>query len=81
MCQMDTPINKEVIQSIIDILENEKPYVEVSPSTSVVNNYITDNSIHDDHSIKTKNSNINSNGATISNENNIGLHIHLSNQQ
>ena len=51
------------------------------PSASVVNNYITDNSIHDDHSIKTKNSNINSNGATISNENNLGLHVHLPKQQ
>lgn len=29
----DTPINKEGIQSIIDILENEKPYEEVSPRT------------------------------------------------
>lgn len=52
------------------------------PSAPVVNNYnITDNSIHDDHSIKTKNSNINSSGSSISNEKNIGLHTHLPKQQ
>ena len=56
-------------------------FTTFQPSTSVVNNYITDNLIHDDHLIKTKNSNINSNGATISNENNIGLHVHLPKQQ
>ena len=37
----DTPINKEGIQSIINILKNEKPYEEVPPRTENGVTYIS----------------------------------------
>ena len=53
-------------------------YTTKKPIAPIVNQYnITDNSVHDDHSIKAKNSNINSDGSNISNESKLGLHVHL----
>ena len=57
------------------IFTTQKP---MSPTINNIN--ITDNSIHDDHSIKTKNSNINSDNSKIETESKLGLHINLPKQ-
>lgn len=51
-------------------------FTNTKPVAPVINNYV-DNSIHDDHSIKTKNSNINSNGSSVDTKNDLGVHVHL----
>ena len=48
------------------------------PVTPTINNYkIIDNSVHDNHSIKTKNSVINSDNSKVETESKMGININL----